>query len=538
MKWHKISTILKYATAFLLPTIVVLMLIHFLDNDTWFLLTSGRYIAENGVYYTDVLSMHEGLEVTMQQYGFSVFFWWIYSAFGGVGLYVMMLGLNVIVMILLYKIFMIISKKNVNLSLFAMIIADVLLGIDFVRTRPQMVSYCIFLAVIYIMELYIKTDKSKYLWWIPLLSLLQINMHASVWWMIFIIMGTYFIDGIRMKKIRLQGYRKKPIAIVGLVALLVGFLNPYGLKMITYVFTSFGQSEISCMVDEMKPFNYAKDLNIVLYYTLLTSAALYMSGDDKCVKKRYIILFSIFAVFGLITVRSVVPVVMTILYLIIAAAMVVDLFRKGKDIRFRYNVLYLGFLLLGIIAIKGMSQFIMVMLLPVVLIYRRVRIEKVIDDAKARRALMVWSGIITISVAITMFIVVVGGVKSHPNYTMVTAIDALDARVEEKGEEKEKLKIYVCYNWGGYVEFRGYKAYLDPRAEIFLKVNNGKEDILKEWNDFRRGDIKTEDFLEKYDFDYLVVNSFDGEMSVMDRDDYRLLFQGDDLDIKVFEHVR
>ena len=40
---------------------------------------------------------------------------------------------------------------------------------------------------------------------------------------------------------------------------------------------------------------------------------------------------------------------------------------------------------------------------------------------------------------------------------------------------KNDLKIYAGYNDGGYVEFRGYKSYLDPRAEVLLKNNNGKE---------------------------------------------------------------
>ena len=55
------------------------------------------------------------------------------------------------------------------------------------------------------------------------------------------------------------------------------------------------------------------------------------------------------------------------------------------------------------------------------------------------------------------------------------------------------------------MEFRGYKPYLDPRAEVVLEANNGKEDILAEYIDLREGRKDKKEFLEKYQFDYLVV---------------------------------
>ena len=41
-----------------------------------------------------------------------------------------------------------------------------------------------------------------------------------------------------------------------------------------------------------------------------------------------------------------------------------------------------------------------------------------------------------------------------------------------KHENKDGMVLYTGYNDGGYAEFLGYKPYIDPRAEVFVKKNN------------------------------------------------------------------
>jgi hypothetical protein len=57
------------------------------------------------------------------------------------------------------------------------------------------------------------------------------------------------------------------------------------------------------------------------------------------------------------------------------------------------------------------------------------------------------------------------------------------------------------------MEYRGYNCYIDPRAEVFLKANNKKEDILIEYYDLQNTrSINSNEFIKKYDFDYLLLN--------------------------------
>ena len=485
-KIWKISS-LKYIAAFLIPLLFVFFMNQALDNDSWDVIAEGREIVNNGIYYTDQLSMHEGLSVTVQNYGFSVLFYLIYSVMGAPAIYAVMLILNFAVCFIIYKICMLISDKNTNLSLLIMMITDIILALGFVVTRAQMISYVIFLMLIWILELYIKTDKTKYLWFIPVLSLLQINLHASLWWMLVLVMLVYIIDSIKKPKLHLQGYRTKPLLIASLGLFLSGLINPYGIEMITFIFKSYGDVRFQNLIVELRSFSPFRDI---------FSAFLYIS----------IVLVLAFYIFG-----------------------------EKKNVRVRYLLMFFGFLALGLNTVKGMSQFILVMFFPLALVYKNIKIEKVIDVKVGRDAVMFWIGAIAfVSFAIACPIVV-GQIDNHPDDVLVGALDAIEADAE--GEDPKDIKIYTGYNDGGYVEYRGYKPYLDPRGEVFLKKNNKKEDILYEWIDLKDGKIKVSDFLSKYNFDYLLVEDTDDSLYNLDEKDYKIIFEDEQRGMRVFKNI-
>jgi hypothetical protein len=87
------------------------------------------------------------------------------------------------------------------------------------------------------------------------------------------------------------------------------------------------------------------------------------------------------------------------------------------------------------------------------------------------------------------------------------------------------------------VEYRGYKPYIDPRGEVFLKKNNGKEDILYEWDDFTKGKVKTEELMEKYQFDYILAREDDPFYELEDAK-YEKIFDDDDEKVEVYRRVR
>lgn len=115
------------------------------------------------------------------------------------------------------------------------------------------------------------------------------------------------------------------------------------------------------------------------------------------------------------------------------------------------------------------------------------------------------------------------GLREGPDDAMVAATDKLDEEIEES--ERKNVLVYSGFNDGGYLEFRGYRPYIDPRAEVFMKINNGKEDILDEWTDVREGLKDWQELLEKYEFRYLVVRGDYDPLNREELDGYEKIFE-------------
>lgn len=479
--WQKI---LKYLIMFLVPTLVVLITNHGLDNDSWYVLAQGRSILEHGIYHEDVLSMHEGLHVVVQNYAFSVIFYLIYSAFGPAGIYTAMILLNLLIIWLLYKICMLLSSKNQTLSMLIAAATDVVLAFGFVVTRAQMIDYVVFLLLIWVLEIVIRTKKNGLLMWIPVLSLFLINFHASTWWIIFAIMVAYGIDMlVRQKRLHQKFNWKAYIGVFG-ISIVIGLINPYGIEMISSIFGGYDGLKNLDYILELKPFSPLTGWNLIFYLSITVAICLYIYGKKK-------------------------------IYL-------------------RHLLLFLGFLMMGMTSIKGMSELILTMFVPVAYIFQDVKFRPIFNVQKIGRGVLIWSSICLICVTPAVFGLIAINLQDYPNQPMKEIMDLLDEKTV--GQDKSELKVFVDYNQGGYVEYRGYPAYLDPRGEYFLESVNGKEDIIEEFLNLKENSKKIQDFLDKYDFDYLITEDDDLPGEMVEGRYQKIRGESDD-DYKLYEKV-
>ncbi|MBR4231283.1 MAG: hypothetical protein IKR74_03905 [Bacilli bacterium] len=453
-----------YVIFFTLPLFFTLLVIRNLDNDLWYLLSEGRYIVQNGIYKIDPLSMHKGLHVTVQNWASASLFWIIYNLFKEPGMIVLVLICNFFICFFAYKLCLTISDDNKILSMLLMFATSITLSSHYIVTRPQILSFIILLALLYVLELYIKTDNGKYLIWIPIFSFIEINIHASLWWMIFLFILPYVIDSFKNNFLRTQGYRKKPLFIAIIVALLVGFINPYGYKAITFIFTSYGDKYMHSYINELLPFTFSSN-NLANHMFLL------------------ILITSLIYVF----------------------------FREG-NIRVRYICLYCGTMILGLMSIKGFSHFVLVSTFPLAYFFKDL-FPKSFNDIfpELRKALNIFYcivGVLIIAGTSALFVYKIITVKLTHNAEV--AIDVISQYAD-----KNKHTIYSSFNDGGYVEFRGYKPYMDPRAELYLKKNNKKEDLFKEYYDLQHNILNREEFVDKYKFDFMLVGYSDALKATM-----------------------
>lgn len=69
-----------------------------------------------------------------------------------------------------------------------------------------------------------------------------------------------------------------------------------------------------------------------------------------------------------------------------------------------------------------------------------------------------------------------------------------------------RIRLYNDYDTGDFLMFKGIRPFIDSRADVFLKSNNRKEDILNDYFELLIGRIYYKDFIDKYRFShYLTV---------------------------------
>ena len=463
-----------YVMMFTVPLLLICMLFTNLDNDIWYLLSEGRYIVQHGIYYIDPLSMHEGLHVVVQNWLSASIFWIIYSAFGEVGLFTTILICNVFICILLFKICMLLSEKNYVLSFLLMFATDVILLSSYMVSRPQIFSFIVLLGLIYVLELYIKTENWKYLIWLPIFSLIEVNMHASLWVMLYLFMLPYVIDSFKCSLLRTQGYKKKPLFLWIGISMVVGLINPYTYKAITFIFTSFTDQLMHAYINELLPFSITADL-----------------GKQMAI-------------------------------LILVIGLIMAFFREGK-IRVRYICLFSGTVILGFLSYKAFSHFILVSIFPLAYFFKDICPKDfgILPPLFLKIYRYIVAIMAMVAIGATCFIYVRDiPTKAALRHDAESAISVL-----KENFDPAVTTVYTSFNDGGTVEFYGYKPYIDPRAEVYLKINNKKDDIFAENYYLQMGYYNIADFLEKYNFTHLLVRNSDILFNNLEDKNYFILYE-------------
>lgn len=423
-----------------------------LDNDIWFLLNHGRYVFEHGIVYIEPFSIHNNLNFVMQQWLSSSIFWIIYKYFGVIGLRLLTSFILMLITFFTYKLCMLVSNKKIYLSAIITVFVTSILSMFYIVDRPQIFTYLILIVELYILELYIRNNNKKIIYILPILSILLINLHASMWLMLFLFMLPYLIDSFKIDLVFIngEGYRKKHLFICLILMIIGGFINPYGISAMTYLFGSYGISEINKFVGEMKVTNMASSSGKFVFLSIFLVIFIYM------------------------------------------------FYKKGK-FKLRYILLLIGTTYLSLSSYKGFAYFIISSIFPIAY-YIRDSFNIYVDKTKYwNKKVLIFYKVLCIILMIFAFVFadIKFKYEKPKNYNSVNYI--------LKNYDKNNIKLYTGYNDGSYAEFMGLKCYIDPRAEVFLKANNQKDDIYIEYYNLQNRLISVNDFIEKYKFDVLLI---------------------------------
>ena len=457
-----------FVIPFLIP-IIFLIGDYSFDNDFWFTINQGRYVLSNGFPNFVIGTVHEGLSFIYQSYGTGIIFYLIYHYLGKIGVTIFIILLIETIIFIFYKLCLLISNNN-KISLIITSIFS-LLSYTYTTTRPHMFTILNLLLIIYLLELFIKTKKTKYLIPIPIIGILEANMYAIYFIPLLIIISPYLINSFKFKYkfIQSDGYNKKTIIIIFIITLLAGLINPYTYKILTYGFSSYG-TLISNRVVELKALNFHDLFGKLCIITILITYIFYFINKDKKVPLRYYLLL--------------------------------------------FGTTYLAF-----DALKSFYFFVVCSLFPIAYMYKKN------NEYKSDKKVLITSFIIVI---ITLSLCLL-----TTNYKKPLGYDI--ANYLDSNNTIDTPKVYTSFMEGSYLEYRGYNCYIDPRAELFLKVNNKKKDIIDEYFKLQDGRLNYKEFIKEYNFDYLIIKKeydilyyhfknygTDNYTKVYDKEDYEI----------------
>ncbi len=169
-----------------------------IDNDIWFILNHGRYVLDYGIPYFEPFTIHEGMHFVMQQWLAAVIYWAAYDKLGFLGVNLIVIAVYASVVFITYKTCRMLSNGNFIVTITVSTMVSVFLSV-FMNQRPYIFFIMIITLELFILESFIATRKLRYLLFLPLLSMLQVNLQAAMWPVLFIILFPYLIDGLSFR---------------------------------------------------------------------------------------------------------------------------------------------------------------------------------------------------------------------------------------------------------------------------------------------------------------------------------------------------
>ena len=431
-------------------------------TDIYFEYEYGKAILQNGFIKEMVGSVHH-FKMIPQQWLFDILAYIIYGKFGYIGCLISTMLLCVCITLIFYNILKLITNNKIKACIFTAIFSAVMYKM-FGEFRPQLFSYICILLIIYLIENYIRKQKIHYLFFIPLLFVLQINIQASCWPFLICAILPYILNIKKLtgKTIIDDNYKKLPVIFSLLISLGALFINPYRLDSILYVFKGLDTNISEFISFEMQTLTI-KNYGILLAIGMIILLVLFYSIKSN-IKLRYLIFLIGSVLLMSLNIRS------TIYFLIAFTLFVAD---YTKDETNTEKI-----------------------------------IEKVFGYAK-----------ISIPILLVMFIGIrIYFIKDYKlwNYT-IRGIRQTDIIENSKGiteqifldTTKEHPRVYSKPGIGSYLQYKGCDIYLNSGAEVFLEKENEEKDVIDEYLLLQMGRIDIKEFLDTYNFDYLVIMDSD-----------------------------
>lgn len=163
-----------------------------MQNDIFYTVTVGNYIRENGIDGLDHFSWHEGLPYEYPHWLYDVGMSYIYNLGGFNAIYISTCIFSILLGISIYLVG---SKLNKNkLLAFIVTIAVLYLMKGYITARAQLVTFVLFIWLVYNIEKFIESKKIINAFLLIVIHLLIVNLHIAVWPFTFVLYLPYIAE--------------------------------------------------------------------------------------------------------------------------------------------------------------------------------------------------------------------------------------------------------------------------------------------------------------------------------------------------------
>lgn len=461
---------------FLLLFLPCLLIRRVLDNDTWFLLNSGRYVMEHGIPYIEPFSIHKNMEFVMQQWLTDVVFWNVYNKFGENGLYLIIFLCYGIIIFLMYKLTMKVSQGNIFVSFIVTLLSSILVY-TYMVARPTIFTLCIVMIELNLLENYALNRNINYLLSLPILSLLMINLHAALWPILFIIILPYLIDSFDFKigSVYSEGYGCKYLMLIVALMVASAFLNPYGIDSMMYLVNSTGHPEMNNIIEIKPPSvnNFSGALVYIYIAIIVFTYAFYRKGNTK----------------------------------------------------WRYILLTAGTIYMVLSSIRNITYFAICSLFPLSFFLKDFRFQE--NTFNNKTSIKILRYVLIVLIILIIFIINFNVKKDKTTYFKYLDLNNTIDYIYNT-ENTTNIILYTGFNEGALVQFRELSTYIDPRAEVYFKKHNNMDDIFDEYFCMQKGGVFYKKVLDKYNFTHLIVSRNDILYAYLAEDsDYDLIYSNE-----------
>lgn len=449
------------------------------DNDLWWLLATGREIVKHGFPRTNPWAIHDGMSIVIQQWVPSVILYGLYSL-GDMPAVEVMLVLQIIVLfIILWKLCSYLSEgKNTELILLTILVAFVSLS-SYFSSRPQIYTMMLYAILVLDLEKYRRTNNRRYLYVIPLITMVHVNFHASMAPLDIFILLLYLVPDIpalisrkfhQSVLFRLSSYARLPLLIASLAACAAMLINPYGIRGALYLAESFGTANYNGFIAEMGE-THITTLSGFADIALIILGGIAIGRNGKKIDFPLTALFVVMAFVSMMHERNIWLVALFALPLIVTGL-------------YGYS--------LPAIRLRWLHH------RPVYIIFTIATLDFMLIYSYAN----IWPTMVDY---INLY-------KSDSIDYPLQACDWLDAYAEEHGIEKGQIRLFNNFNNGGILEFRGYKVTMDQRPELWEPaITEQSRHYFQEFVDFMSGDLDMDDYMNEYSWDFYLVRD-DGQL--------------------------